>query len=163
MTWTIELGLPGSQAKIKLDCFCFCFGKKRFPAFADKILVIYTSYYLFSSTLQAMMVTYGHCCVHLTLGGLSKSWKTTLLASDQVWSGSGLASWQLLCPTDSSPACGCIWYQEYLELRSWENFSLLFLWGEKVLKPVCVLYVKYFKTLRTKQNGLQVICDWDFL
>lgn len=68
-----------------------------------------------------------------------------------MWSENGLASWQPLCPTDSSPACGGIWYQDYLELQSWEKCSLLLLWKKKKsFKDVCVhvrviFYVKYIK------------------
>lgn len=99
--------------------------------------------------------------------------KDNTLASDQMWSGNGLASWQLICITDSSPVCRSIWYQEYPELGSWENFSLWLLWGKKKklwgLCVCCILYIKYFqKTLELTKidfiiETLSVIYDGDFL
>lgn len=94
-----------------------------------------------------------------------------------MWSGNGLASWQLLCPTDSGPACRGIWYQEYPELGSWENFSLWVLWGKKksfkdsMCVCVCVLHIIqqiFSKTLELTKidfilETLSVIYDGDFL
>ena len=83
-----------------------------------------------------------------------------------MWSGNGLASWQLICITDSSPVCRSIWYQEYPELGSWENFSLWLLWGKKkkALGTLCVLHIIhqiFSKNLRTNQNRFHyrnIIC-----
>lgn len=96
------------------------------------------------------MVTYSHCLSTSPQEVFLKKLKDNTLASDQMWSENRLASWQLLCPTDSSPACGGIWYQDYLELRSWEKCSLLLLWKKKKALKMCVcvyviFYVKYMK------------------
>lgn len=70
--------------------------------------------------------------------------------------------------------CGGIWYQEYFELGSWENFSLLLLWEKKGdLKTVfvCVWHIlcqMFSKTLELTQMDFilaiaSVIYDSDFL
>lgn len=92
-----------------------------------------------------------------------------------MWSGNGLASWQLLCPTDSRPTCGGIWYQEYPELGSWENFSLWLLRGgeKKALRTLCVCVLHIIRQIFSKTleltkidfilETLSVIYDGDFL
>ena len=129
ITWNIGLGLPISPSKDESGLFLlfFCIGRRSFPCFAgNKILAIYKGFYSFSAPCRPWWS-------HTFIAGPTPPQevfikvKGNTLASDQMWSENGLASWQLLCPTDSSPACRSIWYQKYLELGSWENFSVLLL------------------------------------
>lgn len=130
MTWTTDLGLPTSSNKDQSRLFLFLHWKNSIPAFAVRSWPFTKAFYLLSIPCRPWWS-------HMVVAGFTLPQKV-LLKTERQPSGlrpnveiNGLATWQLLCPTNNSPVCGGIWYQEYFKLGSWENFSLLLLWKNK--------------------------------
>lgn len=123
----------------------------------------------FFSTLQAMMVTYGHCWVHLTLGGLSKSWKTTLWPETKCGVEMAWLLGSFSVPLTVAQLVEASGIRNILSLGPGKIFLCGFCGKKKALRTLCVcvcMCVAYytsniFKNLRTNQNRFHsrnIIC-----